>query len=208
MPSAQDILTGLQTLANQYYAIAILWHAVFYLALAALVGTWRPGRRTVALFLVLPLLSVAALAWMTGNAFNGMLTSLAALLIFVFGISLSAQPVEWSRRTFLLAGIAMVIFGLAYPHFLQVNSLLTYLFASPAGLIPCPTLAVLIGVLLMTNGLGSRGLMLTGIGFATFYGLIGVIWLGIALDLGLLIGAAMLLLLSIAIQKAQRGQAA
>jgi hypothetical protein len=189
MPSAPDILAGLHALANQYYSVAILWHAVFFLALAALTGKWRPGRRAAAIFLCLPLLSVASLAFMTGNAFNGALFGLMTVMVFAFGMRLSADPVAFGERRALIAGIVMLAFGLVYPHFLQADNLITYLFASPAGLIPCPTIAVVMGFLFLLRGLESRGILLTVAAFGLLYGLIGVLWLGVWLDLGLVAGS-------------------
>lgn len=189
MPSAPDILAGLHALANQYYPVAILWHAVFFLALAALTGKWRPGMRATAIFLCLPLLSVASLAFMTGNSFTGAVFGLMTVMVFAFGMRLPSTPVTFSERNGMIAGIIMLAYGLVYPHFLQADNLVTYLFASPAGLIPCPTLAVVMGFLLLLRGLGSRGILLTVSAFGLFYGLIGALWLGVWLDLGLLVGS-------------------
>ena len=189
MPSAPDILASLYALANQYYPVAILWHAVFFFGLAALTGTWRPGRRATAIFLCLPLLSVASLAFMTGNPFNGALFGLMTVMIFAFGMRLSAAPVAFGDRRAMIAGIAMLAYGLVYPHFLQADTIVSYLFASPAGLIPCPTIAVVMGFLLLLRGLESRGILLTVAAFGLLYGLIGVLWLGVWLDIGLVAGA-------------------
>lgn len=192
MPSAPDILAGLHALANQYYPVAILWHAVFFLALAALTGKWRPGMRAAAIFLSLPLLSVASLAYMTGNPFNGAFFGLMTVMVFAFGMRLSSTPVSFSDRIGMIAGIIMLAYGLVYPHFLRADNLLTYVFASPAGLIPCPTIAVVIGFLFLLRGLESRGILMTVAAFGVFYGLIGVLWLGVWLDVGLIIGAVAL----------------
>jgi hypothetical protein len=192
MPSAPDILAGLHALANQYYPVAILWHAVFFLALAALTGKWRPGMRATAIFLCLPLLSVASLAFMTGNGFTGAVFGLMTVMVFAFGMRLTSTPVMFSGRNGMIAGIIMLAYGLVYPHFLQADNLVTYLFASPAGLIPCPTLAVVMGFLFLLRGLDSRGIMLTVAGFGLLYGLVGVFWLGVWLDMGLIIGATAL----------------
>ncbi len=189
MPSAPDILAGLHALANQYYPVAILWHAVFFLALAALTGKWRPGKRATAIFLCLPLLSVASLAFMTGNPFNGALFGLMTVMVFAFGMRMDSTPVAFSDQRGMIAGIIMLAYGLVYPHFLQADNLVTYLFASPAGLIPCPTIAVVMGFLLLLRGLGSRGIRMTVVAFGLLYGLIGVLWLGVWLDGGLLAGA-------------------
>jgi gluconolactonase len=64
----------------------------------------------------------------------------------------------------------------------------------PVGLVPCPTLAVVIGMALMLQGLGSRTLSLTLGITGMFYGMVGVWRLGVALDGFLIIGSALMLL--------------
>ena len=75
-----------------------------------------------------------------------------------------------------------------YPHFL-VGPAASYLYASPAGLLPCPTLAIAIGFALLGNGLGSRPWSLTLAAVGLFYGLFGVFRLGVYLDIALVGGA-------------------
>ena len=62
----------------------------------------------------------------------------------------------WTRGI----GLVMIGFGWVYPHFLE-GPAIDYLYASPVGLVPCPTLAVAIGFALLGNGLGSRAWALT-----------------------------------------------
>ncbi len=88
----------------------------------------------------------------------------------------------------------MIIFGLVYPHFLNTDSFFKYLYASPAGLIPCPTLSLLIGFALLYNGFGSQSITITLIAFGLFYGIFGVLKLTVYLDLFLLFGTVTLLI--------------
>jgi hypothetical protein len=91
------------------------------------------------------------------------------------------------------AGVASLSYGWLYPHFLDVDPI-AYLVAAPVGLVPCPTLAVVIGVALLGGGLGSRAWSLVLAALGLFYGLFGVFRLGVLLDLGLLLAATVLLL--------------
>ena len=93
----------------------------------------------------------------------------------------------WTRGI----GVAMIAFGWLYPHFLDGHAI-AYLYASPVGLVPCPTLAVAIGFALLGNGLGSRVWSLTLAALGLFYGLFGVLRLGVFLDIGLVGGAVAL----------------
>jgi hypothetical protein len=50
-------------------------------------------------------------------------------------------------------GVSMIAFGWLYPHFLESHPATTYLFAAPTGVIPCPTLSLVIGFALLSGGL-------------------------------------------------------
>lgn len=193
MPKPQDILNGLQTIVSDYSIFAIIWHALFYLLVIALIFKWQPSNKFLGALICLPLLSVAVFAWLTGNPFNGILFVIAGILILVFGLKASENPVGLSQIPFMAIGIIMIVFGLVYPHFLKPDSVFEYLYASPAGLIPCPTLSVLIGFALLLNGFGSQSVSLTLIVMGLFYGLFGVFRLAVYLDSFLLFGTIALL---------------
>jgi len=194
MPDKEEILSGLQRIVNGYSSIAIIWHVIFYAIIVALLLKWLPINRLFGILICVPVLSVAILAFLTGNPFNGILFTLLAVLTILFGLRASGQPVQTSQIPFMVIGILMIGFGLVYPHFIQVESLARYLYASPAGLIPCPTLSVLLGFLLLYNGLGSQSITLTYIIFGLFYGIFGVLKLGVYLDMFLILGSASLLI--------------
>ena len=52
------------------------------------------------------------------------------------------------------------------------------LYEAPLGLIPCPTLAAIAGVTLMTDGFQAKVWWVGIAVMAAFYGLLGVLWLG------------------------------
>jgi hypothetical protein len=193
MPKTVDILNGLQSIVNDYASFAIVWHVLFYILLAALLAKWQPSNRVFGILLCLPLISVAIFAWLSGNPFNGLLFSVIAILIFIFGFKATSQPIAISQLPYMIAGILMIVFGLVYPHFINPDSVLKYLYASPVGLIPCPTLSILIGFLLLYNGFGSQSLTLTFVVFGLFYGIFGVLKLAVYLDIFLVFGTISLL---------------
>lgn len=193
MPKTEEIINGLQSIVNNYTTFAIIWHAVFYFLLAGLLARLQPSNKLFGILLCLPLISVAVFAWLSGNPFNGILFSLITILIFIFGIKASNQPIQTSQFPFMVIGIIMIVFGLIYPHFVNADSLLEYLYLSPAGLIPCPTLSILIGFLLLYNGFGSQSVIITFIAFGLFYGIFGVLKLAVYLDVFLILGSITLL---------------
>jgi hypothetical protein len=93
----------------------------------------------------------------------------------------------------MVIGILMIVFGLVYPHFISSDSFIKYFYASPVGLIPCPTLSILIGFLLVYNGFGSHSLTFTFIVFGLFYGIFGVLKLAVYLDIFLVFGTIALI---------------
>ena len=192
MPSAAEILRTLESISNDWTALAVAWHILLALVVMAVILGWRPSRKVGATLLVLPLLSVSALAWLHGNPFNGIVFLLFAILLAVLGLSRPAARVTpapgWARA----AGVFLIAFGWIYPHFLEGASWLKYLSAAPTGLIPCPTLSMMVGFTLLANGFSSRAYSLS-LGFlGMFYGAFGAFRLGVRIDLVLLAGAVVL----------------
>jgi hypothetical protein len=191
MPSASDILDGLSDIANRATGIAVAWHIVIAMALAALAGGWRPSRCTARLLTGSPLVSVAAVSFAFGNLFNGWVFSAGALALTALAMNGDLRPISRESASTYRIGVAAIAFGWLYPHFLE-RHVAAYLYASAVGLIPCPTLAVATGFALLGNGLGSRLWSLTLAAVGLLYGLFGVLRLGVFLDIGLVAGAVAL----------------
>jgi hypothetical protein len=85
-------------------------------------------------------------------------------------------------------GVTLLAFGLIYPHFVDAASPALYLIGAPIGLVPCPTLAALIGLTLLDRGLISRTWAVVLSLYGLFYFVVGVFRLGVWLDVGLLVG--------------------
>ena len=192
MPTADTILTGLTGIANDWRWLAAGWHAVLAGFVAMLVGGWRPSRRTAGVLLVTPVASVGAVGAFSGNPFNGAM--FLALAVALAGAAARAGnvPVAYASRAWIARGGALVLFGALYPHFLETESWAAYLVASPFGLLPCPTLSVVIGMTLifanLSPGLWNVALFAAGL----LYAGIGVFGLGVALDWALFVATALL----------------
>lgn len=197
MPTPQEILIGLTAIATETLPLAVAWHLVLAAALAALFFGWRPGRRFTALALAAPPASAAALAWMYGNPFNGAVLTAVALGLAMVGNRLPGTPAAPGPGWAQAAGALLVAFGWIYPHFLDAYPPLVYLIAAPTGLVPCPTLSVLIGLALLGDGFGSRPWSLLLAGAGVFYGAFGAFRLGVTIDLALLAGALALAVLAL-----------
>ncbi|HEU4727415.1 MAG TPA: hypothetical protein VFT22_05995 [Kofleriaceae bacterium] len=184
------------TVSNRAFAAAIAWHAILFIVLICLAQGWRPSRRLARRALSLPLVSVAGFALVSGNPFNATVFAGAALALDALARRPDPRPVSRTTAWRCLAGVALLAYGWVYPHFLDAP-LLLYLIAAPVGLVPCPTLAVAIGLALIGDLLTRGwGIALAALGLC--YGLFGVARLGVLLDLGLVAGAIALAAASLA----------
>jgi len=203
MPTSEEILQGLIHISNAYKGMAILWHLIFYLLIAALILNWKPSRSFLSSFLGIPLLSVSLFAWITGNPFNGTIFALSGIILIFWGLKNSGNPVETNRTWSIVFGTVMIIFGLLYPHFLDTDNYFDYLYAAPAGLIPCPTLSTLIGFAILYNGFHSRRWSWLLVVIGLLYGIIGTFRLQVYLDMVLLISSIILIIIIFQIPKTE-----
>lgn len=192
-----DIHAHLARVANEAIAIAALWHVFGAIAIAALLRGWRPSILKASVLLALPMISVAALAWAYGNPFNGSVFLAGAGVLIWGGLAHDAGNVERGPLWSQIVGWGMVAFGLLYPLFLEDRSAATYLYAAPTGVIPCPTLGLLIGLALLGGGLRSLTVSLTLAALGLFYGIVGVLVVGVGLDILLVAGAVALATVSV-----------
>jgi hypothetical protein len=188
MPSSEAILGSLTTIANEWRMLAIVWHIGLGASVVALLAGWRPSNRIVAYVLVTPLVSVSAVAWAWGNPFNGAMFALLAALLVALASRISSHSVHMAQPPLFVPAALLMAFGWTYPHFLEPSSWTAYLYAAPMGLLPCPTLATVIGATVMLNSLDSTLWTATVAIAGLVYGAIGVL-LEVNLDYGLLAGA-------------------
>jgi hypothetical protein len=192
MPSTETILAALGRAANDWRGLAIVWHLLLAALVVALVWGWRPSVRIAAAILATPLASVAATAWLSGNPFNGMVFVALFAGLARAAFHLPGAPLRMASSAWLAGAAAVVGFGSVYPHFIRAESWVDYAVSSPFGVIPCPTLSVVIGMTLAIANLRTRAwtapLLLGGV----LYAALGVFALGVALDVGLFVAAGLL----------------
>lgn len=207
MPTNEQILAGLKVIANTWWLLAVFWHIYFAVIVIALIFGVRPSKRISGILLVLPLLSVSIVAWISLNPFNGIIYAVIGILMIYFSVKLPREKVQIAPLWVMVPGVIMFIFGWVYPHFLDASSSFVYLYAAPTGLIPCPTLSIVIGLTLILNRLDSRALsLILGI-VGLYYGLTGVLQLGVSIDLVLLLGAIFIVVLSFVAKHGARANA-
>jgi hypothetical protein len=198
MPSSQVIVAGLAQIANRAFAFAVAVHVVLgLLAIAIALGarpTWRVGLALVSLLLA----SVSAVALLFGNPFNGGVFALLAAAYAGAALRWRDAPERLKYAPFVRGiGWVLLVFGWTYPHFLDQSSPFAYLIGAPLGLVPCPTLAFTLGLTLTGLVPAAAPLSLTLGASALFYGLFGMLRLGVMLDGVLLFGGLVLLFLQL-----------
>lgn len=192
MPTPEQILQGLTALSNDWRGVAVAWHVAVAAFVAALVAGWRPSSRLAGTLLALPVASVSVMGLVGGNPFNSGVFAVLTIVLVVAAGSLPRRPVSVGTIWQIAVGSALFAFGFTYPHFVSATSWTTYLYAAPAGLIPCPTLSVVGGLALVLGGLESRPWSLALATAALVYGFVGVFRLGVTIDIALLAGAVAL----------------
>lgn len=204
MPTPDEILRGLQEIADRWRWLSVFWHA--YLGILALwIVLRRPERRVLGVTLALPLFSVSSLAWWSGNPFNGTTFASSGLALALISTRLSGESRPGRPWTIAASGL-LFAFGWTYPHFYEASSWLPYLYRAPTGLLPCPTLAMVIGLTLLADGLRSTGGSLVLGAMGLFYGIFGGLRLGVTIDLFLIGGALLLALLPYSWKRASDGE--
>jgi hypothetical protein len=193
MLTSREILAGLSEIADRGFGLAVGWHALLLALLVALVAGWRPSSRLSATALAAPLASVSALAWAFANPFNGAVFAVLAIAVAWLGLRAPRVPIALPDRWTLTAGALLLAYAWVYPHFLDDRTVTAYLYGSPMGLVPCPSLSLAIGLALITGRSGGRAASLILVAAGTFYALFGMLRLGVWLDLGLFAGALGLL---------------
>ena len=188
MPTPDEVLAGPTAIANRWFVVAVAWHLVVGLWLVGASRRWRPSPRLSGLVLTAPPLCVSVLAWASGSRFDAVTFLVLAAVLAL--ISLKSNRAEVQRQPWASAVAALLIgFAWLYPHFLQGWPQITYVIAAPMGLLPAPTLALVMGFSLLGYGPSSRAWPLTLAFAGFFYGAFGVLRLGVFSDVALIVGA-------------------
>lgn len=189
MPDPVKVLELSARIADEAFALAIAWHAVLAFALWRLAAGARPSRRVTATLLALPLASVSGVSLAYGNPFTGIVCAVLAMALAALGWRLEDLRVHRGPVWASAAGAVMMAFGFWYPHFLGSRSAWAYLVGAPFALLPCPTLSFLVGAALWGGGFGGRGWSLLLAAAGLFYGVVGVLWLEVRIDVLLAAGS-------------------
>jgi hypothetical protein len=191
MPSAEEILRSLKYITDHYFLVAIGWHLLIYLSiLLYFLSRRKPSPGAFGFWLSIPLFSVAMIALLADNPFNGIIFFILAVLFLIFSFRSTQQNSRDNLSGYRNLGFIFILAGCFYPHFSDNYNLL--FLEAPVGLIPCPTLLVMIGFAILLN-LRSKALIIMLVSASLFYGFWGVFRLKVIIDIVLFIGIVPLL---------------
>ncbi len=196
MPDRSAILAVSEGIARDAFWLAVAWHVLVGASLLYLFLRRRIRTRTAATLLMAPIASVSLVSLTHDSPFNGLLllfvAAIGAALALRLPDGLTSGGPRWARA---LGGL-LVVLAWTYPHFSTGRGWTASLYGAPMGVLPCPTLALVVGLTLVGGTLRARAFS-TFVGIAgAFYGVYGVLKLGVAIDMGLVAGAAALVVLA------------
>jgi hypothetical protein len=193
MPTSEEILSVLKQISNDLILLAIVFHILIFVIAIALIKGWRPTKYMAGLVLSIPLLSVSVIAWIYNNPFNGVLFGIFFILLFLFSLKLPKQPIGIATGSWKIPAVLLIAFGIFYPHFLDAHPAM-YLIAAPIGLIPCPTLSMVIGFTLLFRSFNSTRWAWALVTIGLFYGIFGAVKLHVYIDVILILGSLILMM--------------
>lgn len=193
MPTSEEILAVLKQISNDLILLALVFHILIFVIAIALIKGWRPTKYMAGLALSLSLLSVSVIAWIYTNPFNGGFFGIFFIILFLFSLKLPKQPIDIAKGSWKIPAVLLIAFGLCYPHFLDAHPAM-YLISSPMGLIPCPTLSMVIGFTLLFGSFNSTRWAWALVTIGLFYGIFGAIRLHVYIDTILIFGSLILMM--------------
>jgi magnesium-transporting ATPase (P-type) len=196
MPTAAEIFNGLTLISKDDGKIACQAHILVWVLLWYIFPHSRTIKRIdLAVLLWFLPLSVTGSAFVHKMPFNGIVFGALSLYLLIVAARMPRLTITYSSAVYIVIGSVMIVLGCVYPHFLNPPNPWVYLVGAPMGIIPCPTLFVLIGFYLIVSGFQSRLWSISLAAAGLFYGLFGAFRLGIYLDLALAVGAIALIFL-------------
>ncbi len=186
LPNSAEVLTDIAAAYEEYKWLSVIFHITFIILLFLWLKYGNKINRAISGFFALACFLIVFRAILDGDPFDSITFG---IITAAWVFELFRQKNKYSIRstgkfTLILCTIAGFI-GFWYPY-LTDNYLLA-LTNSPFGIIECPTLIVMLSVLCIiypnTNRVTHAVITLFGL----FFGFLGTFWLGVQLDIVLLV---------------------
>lgn len=194
--SPEKILTYLTFVPNQTLWLNALNHLLVLTVLLFLVFGKKAKTKRLVVDGAICLLftSIVAVAAAYGNPFH--VITMGLLAVFA-GIEFWQGKNEFTLHkinTRSLIALLSIFIGFWYPEFVKVNPIALLLF-SPVGIVPCPTLLIVLGLLTLAYPRVNKTQYIITVLMGAFYGSTGVFQLKVILDLPIIIIVAYAFLL-------------
>lgn len=186
--SSEKILTYLTFVPNQTLWLNALNHLLVLSALLILIFGKKAKTKRLLVDGVICLLftSIVAVAVAYGNPFH--VITMGLLAVFA-GIELWQGKNEFTLYKINMRSIIALLsifIGFWYPEFVEAN-FLAQLLLSPVGIVPCPTLLVVLGLLTLAYPRVNKTQYIITALMGAFYGITGVFQLKVMLDLPIIV---------------------
>ena len=130
-------------------------------------------------------LSVVVNAVIYGNPFHAITFGVLAVTTLFALITSKNEINKPEKGVKTIISFVFIILGLWYPEFVDTN-IIQYFLVSPLGIVPCPTLTTILGILNLYYPKVNKLQFILIVFFATVYGLIGTFKFGVYYDLCLI----------------------
>lgn len=129
--------------------------------------------------------SVVINAIMGGNPFHIVTFATLAVAVLVALIKDKKQIELPQKKMIIIISFVFIIMGLWYPEFVAVNSIQSF-FASPLGIVPCPTLITILGIMNLCYPKVKKTQFIIANILGVIYGFIGTFKFGVIFDMWLI----------------------
>ena len=186
LPSSAEVLTDIAVSYKEYKWLSVIFHLAFIILLFLWLKYGDKINRVISGFFGLICFSIVFRAMLEGDPFDsitfGIIT--AAWIFELFRQKNKYSIRSTGKFTLILCTVTFFI-GFWYPYLTD-----NYLFAlinSPFSIIECPTLIVMLSVLCIIYPNTNRLLHVVITLFGLLFGFLGTFWLGVQLDIVLMI---------------------
>lgn len=186
--SPEKILNYLIMVSNQNLWLNALIHLMVLTAMLVLIfGKNTKNKKWVVDGVIcLLFISIVSVAIVYGNPFHLLTMGLLAIFAVIELWQGKNEFITPKINLHTLIAFVSIIIGFCYPEFVKANPI-GLLLVSPAGIVPCPTLLIVLGLLTLAYPKVNKIQYLMTVLIGTFYGVTGVFQLKVFLDMAIII---------------------
>lgn len=202
--NAESILNYLSMVSNQNIYLNLIMHVITFLSIPS-IFLLKNKRMQKAVFngLVFILtLSVTVNAFINGNPFHLATFAILSIIALRELIGRNQVVISASNNVTIFVAFIFLFIGVWYPEFVHTTPL-AMLFISPMGIVPCPTLIVILSLFSLNSSGISKIQYIATIIIGAVYAVIGVFLFKVYLDaaLGILVFYSIYILISNKVQE-------